>query len=203
MPEMRIYLVRHGQTAWNQQNLAIGQVDVPLSDEGTLQVARLSGRFKSVHLDRIISSDLLRCRLTAEAISGATGTPIEFEPAIRERSFGDWESQDYPSVNERLWELSKSLAIPFHSVRPPAGESHDDVWKRVEPVLAPLFDAEGNIAIVTHGGTSRVILSLLLRATPATTFCFRFDNTSVTQLDRRPDGAFMLNVYNDTSHLGV
>jgi broad specificity phosphatase PhoE len=75
------------------------------------------------------------------------------------------------------------------------------VWDRVEPVLAPLFAAEGDIAIVSHGGTSRVMLSLLLRATHATTFCFRFDNTSVTELDRRPDGAFLMNLYNDTSHL--
>jgi broad specificity phosphatase PhoE len=71
----------------------------------------------------------------------------------------------------------------------------------VEPVIKPLFDADGDIAIVSHGGTSRVLLSILIRATHATTFCFKFDNASVTHLDRRPDGAFLLGTYNSTSHL--
>jgi broad specificity phosphatase PhoE len=198
---MRIYMVRHAQTDWNQGNLAIGQSDVPLSELGVIQAVQLGERFESLPVDRIISSDLIRCRITAQAIADATGAPIEWAPQIRERSFGEWESQDYGSVNERLLALSIELGLPFSQVRAPAGESHEDVWDRVAPVLAPLFEAEGNIVLVSHGGTSRVMLALLLRATHATTFCFKFDNASLTQLDRRPDGAFLLGLYNDTSHL--
>ena len=71
----------------------------------------------------------------------------------------------------------------------------------MEPVIVPLFTANEDIAIVSHGGTSRVMLSQLIKANLDTTFCFKFDNTAVTQLDRRVDGAFLLTLYNDTSHL--
>jgi broad specificity phosphatase PhoE len=66
-----------------------------------------------------------------------------------------------------------------------------------------MFTAEGDIAIVSHGGACRVMLSQLLRATLETTFCFKFDNTSVTRLDRRPDGPFLMSLYNDTRHISV
>ncbi len=198
---MHIYLIRHAQTAWNQKNLAIGQSDVPLSDEGYRQVQALADRFSGVSLDRIISSDLMRCRITAQAVAQATGAEIEVHAEVRERSFGEWESQDYASVSTRLHELALQNELPLSLVKAPGGESHVDVWNRVEPVILPLFDAEGAIAIVSHGGTSRVLLSMLLRATPETSFCFKFDNTSVTRLDRRPEGPFLLSVYNDTSHL--
>ena len=71
------------------------------------------------------------------------------------------------------------------------------------PIIEPLFEEQEDLALVSHGGTCRVMLSQLLKATLDTTFSFKFDNTSVTRVDRRPEGNFMLSVYNDTAHVTV
>ncbi len=200
---MRVYLVRHGQTAMNLQGLAIGQMDVDLDEEGLRQLPLLEQRFKGVHVDRILTSDLHRARLTAEAVAKGTGAPVTVVAEVRERSFGEWEGRDYREVTNTLIRMSKEQGVPLHEVKPPGGESHRDVWNRTWGVIRPLFESEGDTVIVSHGGACRVMLSQLLRANLETTFCFKFDNTSVTRLDRRPDGALLLSLYNDTSHVCV
>jgi broad specificity phosphatase PhoE len=198
---MRLFLVRHGQTKLNQENVAMGQMDVPLNAKGLEQLAALRERFDGVHVDHIYSSDLLRCRQTSAALEEATGAPVSFHPELRERSFGEWEGQDYRDVTARLQALALENHYPLYDARPPGGESHSDMWKRIEPMVARICSDCNQAIIVSHGGSCRVLLSILLRATLESTFSFRFDNTSVTQLDRRAEGAMVLSLYNDTSHL--
>ncbi|HWD42082.1 MAG TPA: histidine phosphatase family protein [Fimbriimonas sp.] len=200
---MRVVLIRHGQTAWNQKNVAIGQTDVDLNEDGLRQLAYLEQRFRGIKFSKIYCSDLKRCLLTGEAVSRATGVPLEIRTEVRERSFGDWEGRDYAEVSAELLRMSREQGVPLYDVRPPNGESHRDIWNRVRPVVDPLFTAEEDVCIVTHGGTSRVLLSQIICANLDTTFCFKFDNTAVTQLDRRVDGAFLVTLYNDTSHLAA
>jgi broad specificity phosphatase PhoE len=198
---MRVYLIRHGQTEWNAKDLALGQSDIDLSEKGKAQLERLRERFEDVKIDRIISSDLLRCRRTSAAVAGDKGAPIEYLPALRERSFGSWEGKENSVVNAQLFEMAKNNGLPLYDAKAPDGESHRDVWDRVEPVLFPYLQEDLQLVIVTHGGTSRVILSILLKGTLETTFGFRVEHSAVSQIDRRPDGPFILNVYNDCSHL--
>jgi broad specificity phosphatase PhoE len=200
---MRIYLIRHGQTAMNYEGRTLGQMDMDLDNEGRRQLPLLEQRFETVKLSRILSSDLKRAQLTAGAVSKATGAPVTVTPALRERSFGEWEGRDYGDVNKELLQIAKVQGVPLYDARPPGGESHRDVWERTWPVVEPLFEGQDDVAIVSHGGACRVMLSQLLKASLDTTFCFKFDNTSVTRLDRRPDGAFLLALYNDTCHVSV
>jgi len=199
---MRLYLVRHGRTSMNVEGIAMGQTDADLDGEGERQVRFLEQRFLGVSVSRILSSDLKRAYRTAEAISRATGASITAIPALRERSFGEWEGRDYNEVAQDLHKMIES-GVPLSEVRPPGGESHRDVWDRAWPVIEPMFEEKKDVVIVSHGGTCRVMLSQLLCATLATTFCFKFDNTSVTSLYRRPEGVFRMDLYNDTRHVNV
>ena len=65
---MRLYLVRHGQTAWNAQKRFMGQFDISLDETGRAQVAALGNRLKDEHVDMIYASDLSRAWDTALAI---------------------------------------------------------------------------------------------------------------------------------------
>jgi broad specificity phosphatase PhoE len=200
---MRVYLVRHGETAMNRQGLAMGQLDVDLNEEGQRQLPLLEERFRSIRVDKIFSSDLHRAQLTAQAVSRGCGAPVTVMRELRERSFGQWEGTDYGEVTRSLIAMSRDQGVPLYEVRPPGGESHHDIWNRTLPVIQPLFGSEQDTVIVSHGGACRVMLSQLLRATLDSTFCFKFDNTSVTRLDKRPDGSFLLSLYNDTAHVCV
>lgn len=198
---MRLYLVRHGQTAWNELGRAQGHTDIPLDAIGLSQAEAVGESFREIPLDRIFASDLARARQTAEAISRVTQVPLEIRRDIRERSFGDWEGSDFSQVAAKSIEHSLIHGTDALNVRPPNGESFADVWDRVNPLVDELADAEGRIAVVSHGGTCRVLLAHLTRGTLESSRSFTFGNTSVTELERRADGCFVIVRYNDVSHL--
>jgi len=200
---MRLYLVRHGRTAWNIQGKLQGHADIPLDDVGTSQAVSLGQAFESITLDRIFSSDLQRAVLTAEYVSEATGAPITQRPDLRERNFGDWEGLDVRDAAARTLELGLSQGISTTFVRPPNGESHADVWERVGSILAELDETDQQVAIVAHGGSVAALLGRLLQGTVETMRTFRLGNTSVTELERRADGFHTMLRYSDTSHLST
>ena len=85
---MAIYLIRHGETAWNAARI-VQMPDTPLNDNGFDQAKRVARRMAEADIGGILSSDYQRTHSTAEAIAEATGRSIAFEPLLRERHFGD------------------------------------------------------------------------------------------------------------------
>jgi broad specificity phosphatase PhoE len=168
-----------------------------------LAQARAVGEtFRGVELDRIFTSDLARAWQTADAIHATTGASVIRRADIRERSFGEWEAIDFRDLASRQIELALSKDISFFEVRPPGGESFQDVWIRVNGFMKELENTDERIAVVTHGGTCATLLARLMRANLETIRSFRFGNTSITELERRPDGFYLMLRYADTTHLG-
>ena len=65
-----IYLVRHGQTDWNiEKKHTQGHTDIPLNENGKKQAEQLAQSISNLKIDKIISSDLLRAKETAEIIN--------------------------------------------------------------------------------------------------------------------------------------
>lgn len=195
---LHLYLIRHGQTAWNIEGRAQGHTDIELDESGRAQAQQLAARFQDRVLDLVISSDLRRAHETAHALATTAQAPIVLKPDLRERSFGDWEGLDYRGVREQLNNLGTD-----HTVSPPNGESLGDVWTRLDPIIEHLHTLSGHVAVVTHGGTCGLLLAKLLGAPIHCGRSFRFGNTAVTELRRRPDGGWTLEVYADTSHLSA
>jgi len=75
------------------------------------------------------------------------------------------------------------------------------VRTRLANWLSGLDLDQGNLAIVSHGGSCSLLLALLLRAGPEASRSFSFANTGVTELHRRDDGEFRMVTYNSTDHL--
>lgn len=197
---MRLYLVRHAQTEWNALGKAQGHSDIPLDDEGRRQAEALGAAFSNLRLDRVVSSDLCRAVETAESVAGGN-FKLVLNADLRERDLGAWEGWDFTRLGRRIEEESRAQGVPAHSVRPPGGESIDDVWRRIEPFVEELKLSSGATAVVTHGAMCSVILAQLLGGTVALHRCFRFGNTSITELERRAEGAMLIVRYNDVSHL--
>lgn len=198
---MRIYVVRHGQTAWNVMGLAGGHQDVPLDAAGRAQANALGARFRTVEIDRILSSDLERCLETAEAIAGQRPIPIETDRRLRERSMGDYEGRLHEELVEALQRIAEREGTTFFEARPPNGESLLDVWLRLRPVVDELRESEGRTVVVTHGGTGTLLLAGLLGMAPHMARAFRFSNTGVSEIRQRADGSLVLVKHNDVSHL--
>lgn len=199
---MRLYLVRHGQTAWNNSGRAQGHTDISLDLEGVEQSRRLAFAFEGVLVDLVLSSDLARSVETAMPLAKAVGVPLVKRADLRERSFGEWEGLPFTEVNNRLREKAEKSGISPQEVRPPGGESFLDVWNRLDAVVAMLKQSEDTTVVVSHGGALSLLLAKLIKGTLDTSRAFRFANTGITELERRPEGLFLIVRLSDSDHLG-
>ncbi|MEM7440930.1 MAG: histidine phosphatase family protein [Pseudomonadota bacterium] len=147
----KLALLRHGHTAWNREGRLQGRTDIPLDEEARAQLSpqRLPGDWQSADL---ISSPLLRAKETAELV---TARAPKTEPALIEMNWGDWEGaygrelradpdSGYRDIEEWGW-----------SMRPPSGESLQEVRDRVEPWALSL---DNPTVAVCHIGIMRVLL---------------------------------------------
>ncbi len=159
-----IYLVRHGaiQLADDPKRF-IGQLDLPLNDDGIAQAKRLSATLSTTSLAAIYCSDLKRCIQTAEVIARDHGLASIAKPELREIALGEWEGLPFDEVRERFpWDYEARGLDPVH-YRPPGGESFLDCTFRVIPAFYDILGStSGNIAIVAHAGVNRIILSQIL-----------------------------------------
>lgn len=198
---MRLYVVRHAQTAWNVAGIAQGHTDIPLDEVGQEQARCLGEAFKEIPLDRIWCSDLARARQTALSLHQTTGAPIEERMDLRERCFGEWEGLSYAEFTSYSQRVAQESGQTIFEVAPPGGESFADVWRRIQPFAVELESGIGNAAIVSHGGTCGLLLARLFQGNLATSRAFRLKNTSITELELRQDGFYSLVRYGDISHL--
>jgi probable phosphoglycerate mutase len=87
------YFIRHGQTDWSAELIALGPIDYPLNDRGRAEAMEAAAYVKSeMPIDAkpiIIASTMLRTRQTAAIISDHCSIPISFEDRLQERYYGD------------------------------------------------------------------------------------------------------------------
>ena len=180
----RLYLVRHGPT---HAKGMVGWTDLPADLGDTAALARLSAHLPAEAL--VVSSDLMRCVATADALQG--GRPrLPHDPALREIHFGAWEMRRFDDVEaEDPAHISAFWQEPG-LVRPPGGESWHDMRARTDAAVDRLLAAHAGetLVIVAHFG---MILGQLERALGVPTtedFAQKIDNLSVTELEHHPAG---------------
>lgn len=198
---MRLWIVRHGQTAWNAEFRAQGHTDIPLDEGGERQARLLAQALCHLKPYEIWTSDLLRARKTAEILKEAVGGKLRIDSRLRERSFGGFEGLTFRELHTKLIQKQEKDNLDAFSVRPPNGESLKDAFARLQPIAKELFRVKEDRIIVGHGASCSLLIAHLIRGTVETARSFRFGNTGITEFIRRPEGQFQMLRYNDTSHL--
>lgn len=191
----RLWLVRHGLTAWNASGRFCGHTDPPLIAAGRAQ-ARWLGRFLRQHpIAAMYTSDLARAQETATLIASALpySVPVLASPTWREVAFGVWEGLTYADIASRYGSQLAFFSDPERH-RPPEGETLADVWSRVQTGLAALGvrlagQVDGDVVLVSHGGTLRLLLCRLLALPVAQQWQLRLDPGSLSAVDLLLDGA--------------
>lgn len=153
---MTLYLVRHGKTEYNIVKRYTGSTDVGLSDEGMLQAEKTAELLKDIQFDLIVSSPLLRAKITAETIAKYhKDTPMIFMDGFKERCFGDFEGKEY---EDRSFIDFICLPENVHSA-PDNGEPIIEFDKRVGDALNELSEKypDKTVLVVAHGMVSRMI----------------------------------------------
>lgn len=149
---MSVYLLRHGQTSWNQKGIIQGHYDVPLNDVGRAQAREAKKILDGVDFIACYVSPLCRAKQTAQIALEGRDIPFIEEPRIVEMAYGDyegtnWKEGDYQITRRRL------------AYRYAKGESYLDLAYRAFSFLEELrpIAEKGNVLLVCHGGVARVI----------------------------------------------
>lgn len=160
---MKIYLVRHGETDWNQAGLLQGQTDIALNAQGLEQAREAAERLKEVPFEIAFCSPLIRAKRTAETIIGDRKITITTDERLRELNFGPWESVDIRTIKDAA---SQPFTNPGSYIPPEGAESFAQLYKRsgefVDQVLLPLEGTYETVLVVAHGGVNRSILNPIL-----------------------------------------
>jgi broad specificity phosphatase PhoE len=161
----QIYLVRHGETDWNEKELLQGQSDIPLNKEGEKQAVEAAKKhFKKIEFAAIFSSDLVRAKRTAEIIALEKKMAVETSKLLRERDFGPFEGRHFNEVMKQLRLDIQGFRILTDQEADSLGiESDTKVMERFLRFLREVAVAyQGKkILVVTHGSVMRVFLTKL------------------------------------------
>ncbi len=159
----RIYFVRHGESVSNAEGMVQGLTD-PLSLEGEKQVLRIAERAQNLGFTELFSSDAVRARMTAEAISQATKIPIEESTLFREVKCPT-SLIKYANLSEEFLHfmaLHKEHAHEAHWHFEDE-ENYHDLVMRANKVLEFLLMREADeVCVVTHGHFLRFLLATMV-----------------------------------------
>jgi broad specificity phosphatase PhoE len=199
-----IYLVRHGATGYNDQDLFQGVLDNSLSEKGEQESEKLAQRLKDETIDIIFHSPLTRARQTAEIINQYHQTELCQVDGFIEMDMGDWEGLNFFKVIKEYAEIYQQLVSdPFAKV--PGGESFDQVFKRVKPGVDKMTTSkEKSILISAHAMVNRAILGHLLGLEPLKARKFRMDNCAFSRLlvfKTLEDENIVVDIWNSIDHL--
>jgi broad specificity phosphatase PhoE len=200
---VRLYLIRHGETDWNRNQRVMGQLDIPLNKTGKAQAVRTAEFLASESLSAIYASDSSRAWETALHISEKQKlTPIR-TPELRELMYGRWEGLTREEVIEKFpEEYAERLNNPFEFC-PTGGESRRQLFERASKKLDEIFARHKNkkekIALVSHGGTCRVMVGFIAGINGWGRFAI--DNCSISVIDELEDGTREVSLVNSTYHL--
>lgn len=199
---MIVYLVRHGETAYNRDGLGLGRADVPLTPQGEQQAAALGRRFAAEPLDLILSSPLDRAAAVARAIAGERAVPVSARHELIEMDVGETEGLPFAVVRERFPTFMAAwAAADSGDAAMPGGESIRDVQRRLGPVVEEIRGASVDaLAVVSHNFVIKLLLCDLLGLPPQSFRSFATDLASVSALSIQR-GRVTARYLNDCCHL--
>ena len=164
----RILLIRHGQTDWNAEGRWQGQLQVPLNTTGRQQAEALAEYLSDHPIKAVYSSDLSRAHQTAEAVARRHDLSVKNDVRWRELNLGVFQGLTLTEINAKYSEESRQMRENYLDFVVPQGESRRMMMERAYQAFGELVTREAGpeIAVVSHGGTIRVLLLKL----------FDFDN---------------------------
>ena len=98
-----LYLVRHGETVDNANQIMQGQTQGELNENGVQQAREFSEQWKNKEIDIILASDLKRSIDTACIIAEPHQLEVLTTPLLRERDWGSFTGRFIPDLKGEVW----------------------------------------------------------------------------------------------------
>ena len=184
MKETEIILIRHGETEWNSQQRMQGHSNSDLSSVGQAQIQALGQWMKNVPFYHIYSSDSLRAKQTAEAITQFSGHELKIDLRLREKNLGVFEGLTSEEARDRHPEVFRLFKTAGSKYVIDEGESTQQLQDRALEIVDEIRikHPEERVLLVTHGGFIRVVMKHSLGLSLETPTRFLIRNTGVFRL---------------------
>ncbi|KOU31119.1 ribonuclease [Streptomyces sp. WM6373] len=199
-------LLRHGETALTPQKRFSGSggSDPELSPAGRRQAAAVAEALAARGtVQTVISSPLLRCRETAQAVADRLGLDVTVEQGLREVDFGAWEGLTFAEVRERFPDDLQAWLDSPKAAPTGGGESFAAATRRISATRDRLLaeHAGRTVLLVTHVTPVKILVRLALGAPPESLFRMELSAASLSAVAYYADGNASVRLLNDTSHL--
>lgn len=193
----RLWLVRHGETDWNAEGRVQGHTPTSLNDAGRLQARGVAAALAHKKFAAIYASDLPRAAETAEILNENRGLTIHYTPALRERSFGEYEGKTSDDIRAARTALGlKQTGDLADWTGMPGIETEGQLWKRLNPALREISASHGgeDVLVATHGGVVARAIYHALEIPEGTPRRFSLSNGIVAVLQFRTDHLYLLSL---------
>lgn len=191
---MRLILLRHGETLWNQEKRLQGHDDTPLTERGIHQAQAIVPMIRQLNPTKVVASDLGRARQTAEII----GYPDALLDAnLRELDMGAWTGLRKPDLLRDMPDLYHAWRAGSYA--PQGGEMFGDFSARIGKAMHYWAgQCDDALLAVVHSGVIRAACHALLGLSPrhllpvtqGTLTIFRMDEGRPTRLEAYNLGGF-------------
>ena len=199
----RLLLVRHGATSATEEDRFSGSSGAELSEQGRWQAARLGERLARQNITAVYASPLSRALETARILGRHCGLEPITRDGLREIGHGHWEGLKRDDVERDFAEEYAAWETDPFTFAPADGESGVTVLARALPVIRDIVTTHpgGQVLVVSHKATLRLILSSLLAFDPRG-YRDRLDQSPacLNVVDFRSPVRARLMLFNDTSH---
>jgi probable phosphoglycerate mutase len=155
----RLFLTRHGDTAWTDSRQRTGRTDLPLNERGEDRARQIGQQLQRFSFVRVFTSPLQRAAKTCELAGFAVVGEIDAD--LVEWDYGQFEGKltgDILQVRPG-WELFRDGC--------PDGESPEDVAARADRFIARVRSADGDVLAFSSGHIIRMIAARWLGLPPA------------------------------------
>jgi len=189
----KIYLVRHGETAWTLSGQHTGRTDIPLTERGERDAQELSARLRGMTFAHVLTSPLQRARRTGEL--AGFGARAEADAALMEWDYGAYEGRRTADIlAERPgWRLFEDGC--------PGGETVDAVGARADRVIARVRARAGNVLLFAHRDILRVLAARWLGLAAREGRYFDLATASLSVLGYHHDlDEPVIHLWNDARH---
>ena len=162
---MKIYIIRHGETEWNNLRKLQGRSDTELNEVGIRLAEITAEALKDIPFNIAYTSPLKRAYKTAEIIVGDRHIPLIPDERIQEVSFGAYEGLGCSKDNYEIPdpEFEYFFQAPEKYVAKNGAESIEDLCKRTTEFLREITSnpelEDKTVLIATHGAALKGLLS--------------------------------------------
>ena len=204
-----IFLVRHAQSVGNIEKRLTGREEYELTEEGKIQVSKLTKRLENISIDAIYSSPSIRTIDTVKDLAEINKLKVEVLPELSEMYFGIFDGYKWEEVNKINPSISLLHEKTNEIMQIPEQETSEQVANRMYEAIRKIAiqNEEKNKDVKILIGSHGVAIEAFLRKITKIPFTeqreeYSQKNTSLNILEYTKDtNNFNLKVLNSITHI--